>query len=155
MPIIQAPPGIVARYKNPARDGHPVRHTERPVIAFDDEGHALVLGNNGLVSASWHGNFDRLSDEPDHGDYLSLIPAGGWRAEYAGKDGSRWSEPLIGWALKPGSIIVPLATDSAGDVEDFESYGGEYRIYHPDAAQEPAQTTAATAAAAPAEGTPA
>jgi hypothetical protein len=48
--------------------------------------------------------------------------------------------------------VVPLTADHEGDVDDFGHYGGEYRIYHPDADPDPA---APEAEGAPGEsGTP-
>jgi hypothetical protein len=139
--LIPAPPGIVARYKH-EEDGR-THHNELAVIAFDEDGGALVLGKDSLVPATSYRNFDGLSDGSEHAGYSMLIPAGGWRVEFTNRDGSRWSEPLVGWALKPSSYVTPLTADDTGYVSDFEHYRGAYRIYHPDSEPDPAERPAA------------
>jgi hypothetical protein len=145
LPLIPAPPGIVARYKQ--KDGKREYHHELAVVAFDDDGAAaLVLGETGLVAATTYSNFDGLSDSPQHPEYVMLIPAGGWRVERTGKDGSRWSEPLAAWALKSSGAVAPLTVDGEGYVEDFQGYADSLRdgywVYHPDAVNLPEGTAA-------------
>ena len=131
--MIPAPPGIVARYKH--EDGK--YHSELAVIAFNTEGEALVLGESGLVPATGWRNFDTLSDSPQHSEYAQLIPAGGWRVEFTREDGAQWSEPLAAWALKSNGAVTPLTVDNDGYIDDFDHYGGTYRIYHPGSDPEP------------------
>jgi hypothetical protein len=141
--LIPAPAGIVARYRH--EDDGRVHFTEKAVIAFDDDGYALVISDKTgqsagrLVRADTYRNFSSLSDNPEYADYMTLIPAGGWRVELTGKDGSRWSEPLVGWALNTDGTVVSLSTDSTGSVDDFDLYVKDgYRIYHPDQWDTPA-----------------
>jgi len=128
--MIPAPPGLTARYKH----DNPKHWTRRRVIAFDDDWQPLVIsGDRRLEYASRYGNYDGITDHlDDAGSYTAIMPAGGWRVEYTDPDGSKWSEPLVGWALKDGSV-VPLTTDSTGLIDDLDHGSGEYRIYHPDA----------------------
>jgi hypothetical protein len=149
--MISAPPGLAARYKHT----EPKQHwTYRRVIAFDDDWQPLVItDDHRLEYASRYSNYDGIDDvAPDHHDYTAIVAAGGWRVEYTGSDGT-WSEPLVGWALK-GGMVVPLSADCAGLVDDFDLFGGEYRIYHPDAT-EPGdiKTTVGSPPAAAQEGT--
>ena len=65
------------------------------------------------------------------------MPAGGWRVEFTNSDGSKFDEPLVGWALRNGSVI-PLTVDADSLVDDMDSYSGEYRIYHPEQREIPA-----------------
>jgi hypothetical protein len=132
--LIPAPPGIVARFK--IQDGDRTDHDEKPVIAFDNDGMALVLDERQgfLTRAKSFQNFAGLS-HAGHSDYTTLIPAGGWRVEYTDTDGSKSSEPLTGWALKSNGDVVALTTDATGYVDDLQQYGGEFRIYHPDATE--------------------
>jgi hypothetical protein len=88
--LIPAPPGIVARYSRKEND-RPY-HTERAVIAFNDEGAALVLGErgeDGLVPAASYRNFSSLSEYSAYPACVMLIPAGGWRVEFTNGDGSK------------------------------------------------------------------
>lgn len=130
--MIPAPPGLVALYKH----DDPSHHTDLPIVAFDDDGHPLVIDQDGkrdktrLIRADAYANYDGMANDPYPG-YMALLPAGGWRVELT-DGGEKWSEPLVGWALKPGGIVVPLSADSTGLIEDFEHYSGEYRIYHPE-----------------------
>lgn len=129
--MIIAPPGLKARFKYT----NPDHLTYRRVVAFDDDSQPLIISDNyRLAVASEFGNYAGI-DSPDGDpseDYTAIMPAGGWRVEITTRDGSKWSEPLVGWAIKDGEV-VPLATDSTGSVMDFDLSGDKYRIYHPDA----------------------
>ncbi len=142
--MIPAPPGLAARYKH----AQPKTHwTHRRVVAFDDDWKPLVItDDHRLEYASRYSNFDGITDcHDDDGPYTAIMPAGGWRIEYTGSDGT-WSEPLVGWALKDGGV-VPLSADCTGIVDDLDHFGGDYRIYHPDATDPEPKTTAAEVAA--------
>jgi hypothetical protein len=131
--VIPAPPGLVALYKHDS----PEHHTEMTIVAFDDDGHPLVIDKNGkrnktqLIRADSWANYDGMADDP-YPSITAIMPAGGWRVEWTDSDGTIWSEPLAGWGLK-GDAVVPLSTDSTGLVDDFDLVGGKWRIYHPDA----------------------
>jgi hypothetical protein len=129
--MIAAPPGLGARYKQQGKQPY---WTHRRVVAFDDDLQALVISDDHrLEYASRYSNFDGITDmvDPDIGRLAAIMPAGGWRIEYTDPGGSKWSEPLVGWALKDG-MVTPLITDSEGTVDDMGHFSGEYRIYHPD-----------------------
>jgi hypothetical protein len=138
--MILAPPGLSARYKH----DNPKHHSSIAIVAFDDDGHPLVIDEDGrrdktrLIRADAYGNYDGMAEDP-HPPITALLPAGGWRAEFTDDDGVTWSMPLVGWGLK-GGAVVPLTTDTDGMVEDFDHYGGKYRIYHPDATEPPEQS---------------
>lgn len=132
--MIAAPPSLAARFSH-ERNGH-THYSTKPVIAFDDEGLALVLGDGRLVPADSYSNFANvIEDDPGH---VALIPAGGWRVEFTSEDGSKYREPLVGWSLTAGGDVEPLFADADGLVNDFHRYSGEYRIYHPDCEEEAA-----------------
>lgn len=122
--MIPAPPGLVANYKGLV--------TPKPVIAFDEDGRAMVIGNGGLVHADDYNNFDGISDE-DPAPVTALIPSGGWRVEFTSADGTKWSQPLVGWAVRAGGLVSPLSTDRDGYVEPLMDISGTWRVYHPDA----------------------
>lgn len=131
--LIPAPSGTTARFKH-EHDGN-THFSERPVIAFDDDGNALIHDgrrSRDLIPARCLGNYAGLSAEPSGVCYTGLIPAGSWRIEFTGGDGSKWSEPLVGWALQSDGSIVPLCAYADGLVDSLDHYEGEYRVYHPD-----------------------
>lgn len=129
--MIPAPPGgILARYKYD-HNGRSY-YDEKPVIAFDDDGSALVLGDRCLVPADHCSNFAGFDAA---GGYVALIPAGGWRVEFRGKDGSTYSESLVGWGLKPDGTVAPFTTDCDGLIQNLHEYPDRYRVYHRDTAE--------------------
>lgn len=130
--MIPAPPGISADYAVKREDGS-TYYMSRTVVAFNDDGDPLVTGRKGLVCARVHEGSYELSDYGD--GYTALIPGGGWRVEWPGGR----SEPLTGWACKPGGRIVALSADESGAVEDSDEWSGEYRIYHPDTTEGPSE----------------
>ena len=79
-------------------------------------------------------------------EIIAIIPAGGWRVRYTYPDGSTYSAPLVGWALRDtDGFIFPLISDGSGYVEDaaadrqvtlldggHNSERATYVIYHPD-----------------------
>jgi hypothetical protein len=137
MSMIAAPPGLSARYKHQGKEAY---WTRRRVVAFDDDWQPLVISDDRrLECASQYANFDGVTDhaDPDCSNYSAIMPAGGWRIEFINSDGSKFDEPLVGWALRNGSV-VPLTVDADGLVDDMDSYSGAYRIYHPDQREIPA-----------------
>lgn len=144
--MIAAPPGLAARYKQQGKEPY---WTRRRVVAFDDDWQPLVISDDHrLEYASRYGNFDGITNhvDPECSDYTAIMPAGGWRIEFTNSDGSKFDEPLAGWALKNRSV-TPLTVDADGLVDDMDSYRGDYRICHPDQRIIPAPADAATGAA--------
>lgn len=130
--LFPAPPGITARFKY--GEGDAVHYDHKPVVAFDEDGRPYVIPETGkrLVLADSYRNYVDMDEDP-YPPIVALIPPGGWRVEYTDEaHGTAWSEPLAAWGLKQGGSIVPLATDSTGHVDDFDLYGGTFRIYHPE-----------------------
>jgi hypothetical protein len=132
--MMQAPPGIFALY---TREGPPRRVSRKPVIAFSDDGAALVAGKRGsLVPAAGLAAFDRLTDGGDGPEFTALIPADGWRIEYSWDDGTTHSEPIVAWAITRAGRVTPLYTplyiDGDNVVMDTIGYSGRFRVYHPD-----------------------
>lgn len=122
---------MYARFEQPGV-GDRKYHTAKRVLAWDDEGRALIASERGdaLCRATDYSNFSHLSEtDGTDGPAVALIPAGGWRVERT-DDGKRWSQPLIGWALRADGSVVPMETDSQGLV--LEVNDADYRIYHDD-----------------------
>lgn len=96
-------------------------------------------------AAEWLSDRDGdLDAEYDHERQLpmmAVLPGGGWHVQTTDSDGTRWSEPLIGWGLlADGHTIVPLATDCDGFVLRMgrEWIKGDWRLVHPERRYEPA-----------------
>jgi hypothetical protein len=81
------------------------------VIAFSDDGAALVAGERGY-----------------------LVPAGGWRIGYTRDDGTTRSEPVVAWAITRAGRVTPLRIDGDNLVMDTIDCSGRFRVYHPDSA---------------------
>ncbi|MFY1589127.1 hypothetical protein ACN267_32245 [Micromonospora sp. WMMD734] len=129
--MIPAPRGLAARYKR-ANSTH---HIHLPLVAFDDEGHPLVVSEKtgALVRADRSRDFDGVEPYP-YSELVAIAPAGGWRVAWKTASGGEWSQPLVGWGLKADGTVVPLDADPGGFVDDFgDSPTHTYRIYHPDA----------------------
>ena len=130
--MMQAPPGIYALF---TQAGPPRRVSRKSVIAFSNDGAALVAGEWGsLVQAGQLAGFDRLTDSGDGPEMTALIPAGGWRIEYARDDGTTHSEPIVAWAITRAGRVTPLSIDGDNLVMDTIDYSGRFRVYHPDSA---------------------
>jgi hypothetical protein len=130
--MMQAPPGVFALY---TQEGPPRRVSRKSVIAFSDDGAALVAGRRGkLVPASQLPAFDRLTDIGDGPGYTALIPAGGWRIEYTMDDGTSRSQPIVAWAITRAGQVTPLYIDGDNLVKDTTGHSGRFRVYHPDSA---------------------
>jgi hypothetical protein len=131
--VIPAPPGLFAHYQI-ERDGKVYRtRAEEVVVAFDDEGAALVLDEDDgdLKRADRCVDFRSVSQYPSRWNtrIVALIPAGGWRVEYTNPDGSESVLPLVGWGATTSGQVVPLAYINE-EVEPVDLHKG--RVFHPD-----------------------
>jgi hypothetical protein len=126
--MIPAPKGFQAHY-NRKDSGGTARFTTRDVLAFDEDGTPLVLGdeNHGwrLVPASTYRGFTGIY--PGDMPLVLTLPAGGWRVEYAGDDGKNWSEPVVGWGVTADGYAIALTHAGEGI---GERVNGEVRVYH-------------------------
>lgn len=99
--MIPAPPNLVASYKHE----EPMHHrTEKQIVAFDDDGSPLVIGDGSkqqdrrLVRADRYRNYDGITEDP-HPRTVALLPAGGWRIEHFPR---RW-RALVATARRLGT----------------------------------------------------
>ncbi|MCX4971048.1 hypothetical protein OHA98_41280 [Streptomyces sp. NBC_00654] len=110
-----------ANYKQEA-NGRTV-YRSKPVIAWDDEGQALVVDERSgrLVPADSGRNFTGLSE----GGHLvvAAIPGGGWSARYKNEDGTFTVDPLVAWTVRSDGILTPVDTDTAGLCDDVTTMG--------------------------------
>jgi hypothetical protein len=101
----------------------------RPVIAWDDDGHPLVVGPQGLRRAEDLGRFVRLFENA--APVLSAIPGGGWLIECTDDEGVTWTDPIMAWTIHADGTAIPIGVDSDGVTDDATQGLASYRIYHP------------------------
>jgi hypothetical protein len=132
-----APDGLAARFKY--EEEGTSSWTLRRVVAFDDDWQPLVISDDRRLELAGRGaGFDGIIDvaSPNREMFTAIMPAGGWRVEFADPDGSKWLGPLVGWGIRDG-VVVPLIADRDGEVDDLKFVDVAYRIYHPDQDPEP------------------
>ncbi|MER7043025.1 hypothetical protein ACIF6H_35050 [Streptomyces microflavus] len=105
-----------AKYKQEV-DGRTV-YRSKPVIAWDDEGQALVVDERSgrLVPANNGRPFIGLS-EGGH-PVVAAIPGGGWSARYKDEDGTFTVDPLVAWTVRSDGTLTPIDTDTTGLCDD-------------------------------------
>jgi hypothetical protein len=120
----------VARYRH--RDGWREWTTEKQVLAFDDNGEALVLTDDGLEPAHRQpGRFLGIM-EPDT-TFRTIITSGGWRARVTLHDGSAYVVPLVAWAIDDHGWGVPIITDADGGAQPLQPKDyARVELEHPD-----------------------
>lgn len=137
--MIKAPLGYRAVYAHSSPEPHT---TTKDVVAFDNQGGALVLGDRDrLVAASSYTNFKEIQ-EPGDSDQLwgyieHVIPGGGWMERYTwtNEEGSKVyaDQPVVAWVVA-GGVLQPIGTDSEGSVDELASGS---LVWHPDATGQP------------------
>jgi hypothetical protein len=131
--MIPAHHPYVARYahKATAPNGKLRTHyTTKPVIAWDDDGHALVAGDRTLVRADSWTNFADLCEGT--AKVIAAFPGGDWKAEFRNDDGSVFSCPITAWVVKDDGDCTPLHADGEGWCDNPSEAGNFVRLYHPD-----------------------
>lgn len=98
------------------KDGRTV-YRSKPVIAWDDEGRALVVDERSgrLVPANNGPTFAGIS-EGGH-PVVAAIPGGGWSARFKNRDGTFTVDPLVAWTVRSDGTLTPVDTDATGVCE--------------------------------------
>jgi hypothetical protein len=119
--VIPAQHPYEATYKQ-EENGRTV-YRSKPVIAWDDEGEALVVDERSgrLVPANNGRTFVGLS-EGTH-PVVAAIPGGGWSARYKNEDGTFNVDPLVAWTVRSNGTLTPLDTDATGWCDDPTTVG--------------------------------
>ncbi|MFC7973903.1 hypothetical protein ACFUT3_01385 [Streptomyces cinereoruber] len=127
--MIPATTPYVARYRQTADlpNGTQGSYTiDRPVLAWNDDGHALVAADERgqLVPASGYSNFDGVMPAEPH--IMAVLPATGWLAQYKDDgDGSIFTRPVLAFLVKSDGGCRPVMVDSQGftdDARDSENF---------------------------------
>ena len=108
MSWIAAPSGLYACFKHQVIDTGPVEFSYRRVYAFDEQGNALIIDQNGdgLAPAKNLRNFHGLSDHGGEGHAIRQI--------IAAPPGLRWTDgnghfaPIIAYALTENGQVVAM-----------------------------------------------
>ncbi|MCX5115413.1 hypothetical protein OOK13_44745 [Streptomyces sp. NBC_00378] len=131
-----------ANYKQEV-DGRTV-YRSKPVIAWDDEGQALVVDERSgrLVPANNQRTFTGLS-EGGH-PVIAAIAGGGWGARYNNEDGTSTVDPLVAWAVRSDGTLTPIDTDGAGLCDDPTTMGNFDGLVAPGAEARTAQLDSST-----------
>jgi hypothetical protein len=101
----------------------------RPVVAFDDDGHALVLGDRGLVAAEALAGFQSLAKAVHN----TVIPGAGWIAavpldDESLDDPTRFLHvPVVAWLIDDDGDGVALVARSDGTTGAWDG-----PVFHPD-----------------------
>ncbi|MFF6859915.1 hypothetical protein ACFY9H_31610 [Streptomyces bacillaris] len=98
-------------------DGRTV-YSSKPVIAWGDEGQALVVDERSgrLVPANDRRTFIGLSEGGQ--PVVAAIPGGGWSARYKNEDGTFTVDPLVAWTVRSDGTFAPIDTDTTGLCDD-------------------------------------
>ncbi|WP_228184054.1 hypothetical protein [Streptomyces anulatus] len=111
----------------------------KPVIAWDDEGQALVVDERSgrLVPANNGRNFTGLS-EGEH-PVVGAIPGSGWRVRFKNEDGTFIEDPLVAWTVRSDGTLTPIDTDDNGECQPSTAMGNFDGLIAPGAQARTAQ----------------
>jgi hypothetical protein len=123
--VIPATQPYIARYKQ--AEGY---YTDKPVIAWDDDGYPLVAGEHRLQRAdSWTNYTDIV---PSESPIVAVIPGGGWLAGYKDEDsGEEITDPVLAWTVTADGTCQPVDVDGTGWCDDPTSVDNFTRLYEP------------------------
>lgn len=108
-----------------------------PVVAWSDEGEALVVDSRRgtLRPARTLTGFTAVTEDDE--SIVTAVPGGGWMMRYIAEDGSTWVEPVVAWAVDRRGYADALATDSTGAVEPLRGLTRRPEFFHPNRRDEP------------------
>lgn len=130
--MIPATTPFVAHFNEHARPGGGrTIPTTKPVIAWDDDGRALVVDDKTgrLTRADSYKNFGGV--EQATSSYVTAVPGGGWRLAWKQTDGTEYMEPVLAWAIDGNGYGQAISADADGLVDTVESHDGNPRFIPP------------------------
>jgi hypothetical protein len=109
--VIPATRPYAAAYRHTGKDGK-AHYTHKPVIAWDDEGRALVCDDKTgrLVPVDHYTNFANVEEDGEI-RYVAAIPGGGWRLAWKNDDGPELIEPVLAWVIGAEGEARALTVD--------------------------------------------
>ncbi|MGV9242643.1 hypothetical protein [Streptomyces sp. NPDC003710] len=119
-----------ARYRQ--ANGDRTYFTTKPVIAWSDDGTALVPDpkTGRLVDADSYSNFAGLIAAD--AEVVGVIPGGSWRAEHSTDDGDVESTPVLAWLVHTDGSYTPTIADRDGYTDDPTTASNFVRLYQPE-----------------------
>ncbi len=86
----------------------------RPVVAFGDDGDALVIGNRheGIVRARSMQDFGGV--EPSPPPVVAAVGGAGWRVRRQPEGGDPVTEQVVVWLVHADGAVVPVTCDPTG-----------------------------------------
>lgn len=122
--------GYAARFKIDQPNGRHY-HNNRPVIAWGDDGEALVLDTKTgrLVPASSYRNFAGIVEV--RAPIVAAVPAQGWSAVFREADGSLITDPLVAWTIDADGTAAPVGTSRDGLSDDPTTIGNFVQLLAP------------------------
>lgn len=130
--MIPATAPYVARFGEYSRAHDRIVASSRPVVAWDDEGRALVVDDKrGLLTpADSYRNF--ISVEQPRPGYVAAIPGGGWQLGWKQPDGTECVEQVLAWVIDSAGFGQAISVGD-GLAEVVEPRDGNPRLIPPDA----------------------
>lgn len=116
------------------------REWQKPVIAWDDNGNALVADHEegALRAVSTAGNFVRLQEA--RGPAAGVIPGAGWRAVF-GHGEDRGIHDVLAWVIDQDGYGAALWADEEGQVLEVTEIDDFARLLAPGDQDGPAVTS--------------
>lgn len=111
-----------AVFKNPG-EGKPSTN-KLPVIAWDDEGNALIALAEGGTLAAANRNPNFICVQPARRNAVGVIPGGGYRVVFKQEEG-HYVADVLGWVVDEDRYTEPLWADEEGTVYSLDDYGFE------------------------------
>ncbi|MBD3544488.1 hypothetical protein [Streptomyces sp. JV180] len=138
--MIPATEPFVARYKHIV-DGQ-TRYTFKPVIAWGDNGDALVVDTKaGRLEPATHWN-DFVDLGEGTSPIVAAIPGGDWKVTYRGEEsGTTDSSPLLAWGIRADGTTTPIDVDGSGFSDDPTGDDRFLSLDPPRSATDPQATT--------------
>lgn len=136
IPATEAYTAVFRHENTKTPEGRPT-YSEQPVIAWDDEGNALVVDEKTgrLRAANSWANFDGV--HPGQAPVVAAIPGGGWLVEYSADDGTPVASPLPAWLVRRDGSFDPIDVDRDGVSGDPTETANFLRVHHPEAEEWP------------------
>jgi hypothetical protein len=104
---------------------------KKPIVAWNDDGEALVVSDRHLVCASSYPFFYCIQEAD--GRVVAAIPGGGYLARYKQETGPPLDVPILAWLITEDGRAMPITSDSDGyGNEATESSNFESIIEPPD-----------------------
>lgn len=109
-----------------------VANVSRQVVAWNDKGSPMVLGDNGLVTAQTLSGFHRVFRRANLGPTVAALPGDGWMVDTLWEDGECTTTRVLMWAVHADGTATPMDTDHNGETSSALHGGERHYVYHPD-----------------------